>query len=103
MVIWGVSFMQSGILKDVKNSLRSSSFPCHSAGMVPSSREAASGERLVKVSLSWISPWPQGDAAAARKCSRLNFKRLLSMDVLSSMDAHCMSSVGVVARSSWKL
>ena len=80
--------MLSGLANDDRNSQRSSSFPFHSFGMCPLSNSWAGRERLVNVSFSWIVPFPQGDADAARKWFLLNLRRLRSIEVLSRIVSH---------------
>ena len=47
--IGGRCFVWSGMIKDVKNSRKSSSFPYQSVGIRPDKRAVASGERPVNV------------------------------------------------------
>ncbi len=56
--IFGMVFMWSGTMKEVKNSRNRASFPCKCGGIEPDSRSVAMGVRLVKDSCSWIVPWP---------------------------------------------
>ena len=52
VVIGGVFLMWSGIMKEVRNSRRSASFPYQCWGIKPERRSVARGERLVNVSWS---------------------------------------------------
>ncbi len=98
--IGGRCFVESGMMKEVRNSRRSSSFPYQSGGIVPSRSALAAGDKLVKVSWSWMVPWPQGEAAAARKCCLLKRRRLVSIADWSSSESQTMSSSELRERKS---
>ena len=74
-----------------RNSLKSWSSPCQSGGRIPFNNSFASGDRLVKVSASKILPLPHCEDDAARKASRLKFRRCLSMSSFETTVSHIRS------------
>ena len=67
-----LSFRLSGIVKEAKNERsKPSSRTFHSGDISPWRMESLAAERPKYARASWITPWPQGDAAALRKFSLL--------------------------------